>query len=256
MSARIIKLVTIYFSYKKWVSLTNHMSAELVEKLSPISGRICSVTPLQSEPSDSASRLSTPRLPTSSTHPTERDLISMKTIPGSEIRFSEILKNKYPVGASPGEITQHLMDCSYSLQCLLDSNYSGKYSLVLGEIQFAFVCFLVGQVYDGFEQWKSLVRLLCSCESAISQYPDLYLQFITLLHYHVREIPEDFFVDIVSSDNFLVAVLRSLFENLKDSEADENLKRRGLKFKEHLEKKFQWDLNADTDEDAPVVVAQ
>jgi A1 cistron-splicing factor AAR2 len=178
----------------------------------------------------------------------------MKCIPGSEIRFSAISKQRYPVGASPGEITQHQLDCTFVLQSLLDAQYQTDHSLLLGEVQFAFVCFLVGQVYDGFEQWKRLVKLLCSCESAISKYPQLYLQFITLLHYHVREIPEDFFVDIVSSDNFLVSVLRSLFENLQDSQADSKLKSRGLKFKEHLEKKFNWDLNVDTDEDAPVIV--
>ncbi|ELU14556.1 hypothetical protein CAPTEDRAFT_180519 [Capitella teleta] len=243
-----------YESYKKWVSLTNHMSSDLIHKLSPVSGRICSAPPLESNPSDTASRMKSPPPPVSKTRPTERDLMDMKSIPGSEIRFSEITSHKFPVGSTPGEITRHLLDCSYSLRSLLDANYPSDASLVLGEIQFAFVCFLVGQVYDAFDQWKKLTKLMCSCESAISQYPDLYLQFITLLHYHIREIPEDFFVDIVTSDNFVVAVLRSLFANMFDSQADGNLKGRGLKFKEHLEKKYKWDLNADTDEDAPVIV--
>ena len=63
---------------------------------------------------------------------------------------------------------------------------------VLGEIQFAFICFLTGQVYDGFEQWKKLVALLCSCDEALAKHPHLYEQFITVLHYHLAEVPEDF----------------------------------------------------------------
>lgn len=35
----------------------------------------------------------------------------------------------------------------------------------LGEMQHAFVRFLVGQCYDGLEQWKSMIRFVCSCET-------------------------------------------------------------------------------------------
>ena len=230
------------------------MTPDLLEKLQPLSGKICAVMQLESTPSDTASRQQAAEHQTAATRPSEKDLADMKPVPGTEIRFTEVPKRKYPEGSTPSEMSKYSMDSSYALQTVLDTAYRDCPLGLLGEVQFAFVCFLVGQVYDAFEQWKKLVHLLCSCEEAITRHGELYAAFIAMLHYHVREIPEDFFVDIVARDNFLVAVLRTFFENLAESGGEESLKNRGLRFKEHLEKKFKWDLSAENEEDEPVIV--
>lgn len=49
---------------------------------------------------------------------------------------------------------------------------------LLAEMQFSFVCFLVAHVYDGFEYWKQLVHLLCSCDEALHSHTELYCNFI------------------------------------------------------------------------------
>lgn len=51
---------------------------------------------------------------------------------------------------------------------------------LLGELQLAFVCFLVCQVYDAFEHWKQLVHLLCSCDAALGQHQQFYLDFLSM----------------------------------------------------------------------------
>lgn len=76
------------------------------------------------------------------------------------------------------------------------------------ELQFAFICFLIGNVYDAFEHWKRLLNILCRSESAIGKYQDLYLNLISVLYHQLSEIPADFFVDIVSQDNFLTSTLQ------------------------------------------------
>ena len=38
------------------------------------------------------------------------------------------------------------------------------------------------------------------------------------------EVPEDFFVDIISCNNFLVVSLTNLFANIREGEASEQLK--------------------------------
>ena len=81
-------------------------------------------------------------------------------------------------------------------------------SSVAGELQFAFVCFLLGNVYDGFEHWKSLLALLCRSEEAMRKRKELYLGLITVLYHQLGEIPPDFFVDIVSQNNFLTTTLQ------------------------------------------------
>jgi A1 cistron-splicing factor AAR2 len=97
-----------------------------------------------------------------------------------------------------------------ALKLLLDS-VGNDYNQVLGELQYSFVCFLIGHVYDAFDQWKQLVALLCTCDAALRQHPTLFHELIGVLHFQLRETPEDFFVDIVSRDNFLTHTLQSFF---------------------------------------------
>ena len=69
------------------------------------------------------------------------------------------------------------------------------------------------------------------------------------------EVPEDFFVDIISCNNFLVVSLTNLFANIRESEAGEQLKSRAISFENHLTKKFGWCFDEEADDDcSPVVV--
>lgn len=77
-----------------------------------------------------------------------------------------------------------------------------------GELQFAFVCFLLGNVYEAFEHWKQLLNLLCRSEEAMMKHHTLYVNLISILYHQLGEIPADFFVDIVSQDNFLTSTLQ------------------------------------------------
>ena len=68
---------------------------------------------------------------------------------------------------SPIDITNRLFDKSEALLRLLQKDYDYDFRLFLGEMQFAFVCFLVGQSFEAFDQWKGMVDLLCSSERAL-----------------------------------------------------------------------------------------
>ena len=56
---------------------------------------------------------------------------------------------------------------------------------VLVELQFSFLCFLVAQNYDSFEQWKHLVAMLCTCVKAMTKFPSLFISFMADLHFQV-----------------------------------------------------------------------
>jgi A1 cistron-splicing factor AAR2 len=105
------------------------------------------------------------------------------------------------------------MDLSYTLQSFMTSNHT-HYRDLLGELQLAFLCFFLAHVYDAFEHWKELVRLLCMSESALSDQTDLFTNLITVLHFQLKEIPDDFFVDIVSRSNFLTTTLQVYMSTL------------------------------------------
>ena len=237
------------------------MNESLVNRLQPENRKIVSVSEFISERSDTQSRKkaceNSPMK--SSSEPTsekeaESQLPQMTLQPGTFVRFTEIPKQRYPKGSSPAEITKCSMDSSYMLETLLKEKYNLNEKDLLGEIQFSFICFLIGQVYDGFDQWKKLVHLICSSETALTNHTQFFMDFIGVLHFQVHEIPEDFFVDIVSQNNFLTSTLQEFFSNLEDSSAEECLRKKGRKFKEHLTVKFNWDFESEPDENAPVIV--
>ena len=68
-------------------------------------------------------------------------------------------------------------------------------------------------------------------------------------------MPEDFFVDIISCNNFLVMALTNLFTNIKEYEANNDLKSKAISFENHLSKKFGWCFDDEIDDEySPVVV--
>lgn len=121
-------------------------------------------------------------------------------------------------------------------------------------MQFAFVCFLIGQLYEAFEQWKQLVHLLSACNKAIAKYPELFQQFIMAMFYELKQCPEDFFVDIVAKSNFLTTTLSHFFFVVAENqEASKELKEKAAKFKAHLTKRFKWDFNLEPEEYRPTI---
>lgn len=79
---------------------------------------------------------------------------------------------------------------------------------MLGELQLAFVCLLMAQNFSGFNQWKQLVHLLCSCNELIEEKPDLFIDFMKVLELQLNECPEDFYRDILSENNFTSVMLK------------------------------------------------
>lgn len=227
-------------SWSKWVSLSSRLSEGVVQRLSPATGRICAVSDMLPDQIGEAQA--------------EAGMPSLIPRPGTEVRFSQIPRKKYPENATAAEITKHSLDTTHQLDTFMSVLKSQ--SEVLAELQFAFLCFLVGQNYDCFEQWKLLVSMLCGCRDGLLKYPGLFVDFISDLHFQMQEVPEDFFVDIVSQNNFLVNSLTDLFENIRVVEGvDRKLQKRAANFENYLSKRFGWCFSDDAaEENGPVVV--
>ncbi|CAG9533150.1 unnamed protein product [Cercopithifilaria johnstoni] len=237
-------------TYRSWFSLSYHITEKTVERLRPenqysrITGQAELVT-LETEIMEKEGVHGHPSSCVDRDHPTrirfvdEEGLPIMRIREGFQIRFTEL--PLHSVAISTNE--ENALDRSSQLdKILVDLN--GEWSEFLGELQFAFVCFLMGQVYEGFEQWKRLIHLLCSCTKELIERKELYMALIPVLHFQLRECPEDFFVDIVSRDNFLTTTLSRLFGNINDSESiDAALKERAGNFKNFLTKRFKWNFD-------------
>ena len=71
----------------------------------------------------------------------------------------------------------------------------------------------------------------------------------------MKEVPEDFFMDIVSRNNFLVKSLANLFGNVRENEeVIQSLKMKSEQLELCLEERFGWDFTVEDEEDCPVVV--
>ena len=73
--------------------------------------------------------------------------------------------------------------------------------------------------------------------------------------FQLQEVPTDFFVDIISCNNFLVSSLTNLFANINEYEASPDLKSKALSFENHITRKFGWSFAEEADdENCPVIV--
>ena len=254
-----------YQSWKKWISLSDHISEATLARLEPTNNKnICSVADLIPEKKKNED----------DTNDNSEDVEESKLLPvlvsrpGSNIRYTEISTRKYPEGSSPSQITKHSMDGTFHLSTFVASlekmygdavsssmSHQNTYGEVLAEIQFSFLCFLVGMNQDSFEHWKNLVTMLCSCDEGIVQYSDLFSKFVNVLYFQMQEVPSDFFVDIVSSNNFLCNCLNTLFTNGRNNlDVKPQLKQKLSRFESNVSKKFGWDFSEELDDEAPVVV--
>ncbi|XP_022184665.2 protein AAR2 homolog [Nilaparvata lugens] len=248
-----------YDVYKRWTKLTNELKDEVVSRLTPKCGKLRSALELTaSDPGDARpkQRRSLSRYTTQEERE-EQLLPHLQATPGTAFRYSRFPDRSHPEGASPAEITRHSMDKTYTLDGMIRAHCNKPEDLI-GELQFSFVCFVIGWSLESFEQWRQLVSLLCSCEAAVERRHTLYARFLEALEAQLDEVPEDFLVDIVASNNVVYRSLKDLFRTINSSDKiDGRLQSKAERFRGRLTQKFQWDfggLDCEDDEDAPVVV--
>lgn len=178
---------------------------------------------------------------------------------------------------APHELTRAYLDRSDQLEAIAGNDWDA----ILGELQYAFVLFVIGQSFEGFEQWKRLLSLVCTCPRAMTDHRPFYGNFIsTFMHVRadpivlvpnfawsdvlcsqMKQAPDDFFACDLTRHNFLTRCLSDLFELGEDTPLRPALHRlRAL-----VSSKFGWHLtgapvlnaqgtfNSD-DEDAPAIV--
>ena len=109
-------------------------------------------------------------------------LPAMQPRPGTELNFTS-RPDRYPANASASEVTRYSLDSSYVLQQLMIKWETPRQ--LLGEIQMAFLCFIVGQVYTAFEQWKKLLHIACTADEMLVKEPQFFLDLIGDLYFQV-----------------------------------------------------------------------
>ncbi|XP_028926819.1 protein AAR2 homolog [Ornithorhynchus anatinus] len=245
---------------RRWAALSALVDRRAVERLQPSSRTVLAqaeVLPVLALPTPADRARALPPAPAPACRSYReglRRLPALRPGPGTRLRFTPLPRRLCPHGAHPAEVTRNALDRTSALRDVLRRRYPHCPGDLLAELQFAFICFLIGHVYDAFEHWKELLDLLCRSEVAMTEMPDFYSTLITVLYHQLNEVPPDFFVDIVSQDNFLTTTLQVFFSYIGSPTVDRALRRKAEKFKVHLTKKFKWDFEEEPEDCAPVVV--
>ena len=269
--------------YKRWISLTNHFTDELINELLPESKAVSSESCLVGKRFESKGKakenveelFQVPK----SMEEAERRIPEMEEMPGTLLRFTSIPSESFPKGATGVEITRHMLDTSYRLKQfienqkrrLIPNGSQSEFAAILCELEFSFICFIVGQNLSAFEQWKRIFFLLTNAEAALIQHCNLYLHFVQTLYFQMKEMPENLLGDellIEARDNFLTVNLHNFFDNVETAGLEDRnaatspqsllsrLKDKCKDFKNYLQEKFKFDFEEEPDEYAPVICDQ
>uniref|UniRef100_A0A0E0KMF3 AAR2 splicing factor homolog n=1 Tax=Oryza punctata TaxID=4537 RepID=A0A0E0KMF3_ORYPU len=252
-------------SFGDWKQLSSYLSQGVIERLEPIGGEITIAWEsswMDKAPQTDMERrlmdqLKDGKFPKNVPVQSERRGCYYTTIPAS-VKHSNI---------SGDELTALNLDKTSLLENVLAKNYQGQEDLLLGELQFSFIAFMMGQSLEAFMQWKALVSLLLSCSEA----------FIRTIYYQLKhgfqhthdagsgeDIGSSLFLDEewFSRDIFLYRLSKDFFAVVLEAPVvDGDLLSWARKLKSLLETTFGWDLDNNTvnlidedDEFAPVVV--
>ncbi len=103
-------------------------------------------------------------------------------------------------------ITRMKMDKSWLITLLVGEYYEEHMSRFFGDIQLAFILFILLYSYRGLQYWKDSILLLCSSETFLLHNPHYTFtnHFLQLFFYQLNFVHESFFEEEVSVDNFLL----------------------------------------------------
>ncbi|XVF81878.1 hypothetical protein PTKIN_Ptkin15bG0191100 [Pterospermum kingtungense] len=258
--------------YADWKRLSNYITKSTIERLEPIGGEITVTyeSGMKSTHKSAMERaldehLMNSKFSTPAEKPPKRGCY-YTPIP-------RVIKRK---GIESEQLTSLNLDKAKLLETLLAKDYGGSEDSLLGELQFAFVAFLMGQSLEAFMQWKSLVSLLFGCiEAPFRTRSHLFTKFIKVIYYQLKyglqkdrsdaeagasALDDSWF----SSDSFLHHLCKDFFSLVQDaSVVDGDLLSWTRKLKELIENSLGWEFQQksavdgiyfeENDEYAPVV---
>ena len=252
-------------TYRKWLSLSNHLQMKFIERLMPPSGHICSSNVyLVNDVKNYHGQFSVPN----TLKEAESRLPQLTADTEYALRFTMIEKNQN--SHSTGSVlTASKLDRTVELETIIAERFDSNVDGVLCELQFSFLVFLIGHVYDGFEHWKRFLDLICSCQKSFERCPKVYVDFLQAIFFELKQFSgessmaaDHLFADIDQKENCIHKSLENLFANIAASndqqqmEGDdrEKLIDRCQKMKEFLNQTYQWTFDDEPEDEKPIVV--
>ncbi|KAJ6801404.1 protein AAR2-like protein [Iris pallida] len=261
--------------FAEWRQLSGYITKETIERIEPIGGEITIVYEsgmIEKNPRTAIDKQLVEQLRDSKFSKCAAEKVEKKGCYYKDI--PHVIKQDI----TGGELTSLNLDKTSLLETILMEDYEGAEDLLLGELQFAFVAFMLGQSLEGFLQWKALVSLLFSCtEAPLRTRSQLFTKFIRVVYFQLKHGFDkqnkgnsvgkgiSLFLDdtMFSKDIFLFRLCKEFFPLVLESHGvDGDLLLWTRKLKSLLETAFGWEFkdNADVmcededDEFSPVIV--
>ncbi|CAH9105533.1 unnamed protein product [Cuscuta europaea] len=262
--------------YEDWRHISNYITKAVIERIEPIGGEIT----VSSEP-ESISNI--PRTPMEKAL-AEQLRSSTYTVPAQKSErkgcyFTSIPRLIKHKGLSGHELTSMNLDKTHVLETILAKEYGGNEDSLLGELQFSFVAFLMGQSLEAYLQWKLITSLLLGCvEAPLHTSSRLFTKFVRVIYHQLKfglqkdsknaDVSEEGAMALLeeswlSDDSFLHILCKEFFSLLLEAPViDGDLLSWTRKLKDLLMNSIGWDfeqnsaateLNFEDDEYAPVV---
>ncbi|XP_050262637.1 uncharacterized protein LOC126707076 isoform X8 [Quercus robur] len=153
--------------YGDWKHLSNYITKSIIERIEPIGGEItvaCESGIVTNAPKTTMEKALDEQMKSS------KFLTSLDNPQSRRCYYTSIPRVIKQKGIHGQELTSLNIDKTQLLESLLTKDYGGSEDVLLGELQFAFIAFLMGQSLEGFLQWKALVNLLFGCIEAVIYY--------------------------------------------------------------------------------------
>ncbi|KAI3761018.1 hypothetical protein L1987_51423 [Smallanthus sonchifolius] len=165
--------------FGEWKMLSNYITKSVIERIEPIGADISVIHEpdiLENGPKTAmeealSKQLKNTNIPKSDDRLRKRGCYYTK--------IPRLIKQK---GALSQDLTSLNLDKTSLLESILVKDYGGAEDLLLGELQFAFIAFLMGQSLEAFLQWKAIVSLLFGCTDApLHSRSRLFTKFMKVL---------------------------------------------------------------------------
>jgi A1 cistron-splicing factor AAR2 len=191
-----------------WRLLTDHISAYLLSRITGNTPDHWTITSASSAKEDMED------IPGLSSN-------SNQIQPEKELDFLPIdLKQTWRQGATGRERTEAALDHSWALNDLIEHHCkSGNEMEILGEMQFCFLVVLSLNNYSCLEQWKRILTLLFTCQTAAVERSEFYVKAISCLQLqlqHCQDAEGGLFDLSDESGSLLKSLLHKFKIGLKD----------------------------------------
>ena len=115
----------------------------------------------------------------------------------------------------------------------------------LGEFQYTFILFLIGEVYEALKQWKDIFILISSSENLLTKknFEKFFCDFTEIIYNQLRLFPDDLMHDVILENNFLKRYLTNFLLYIKKEM--KNFSKRQKLLKNFVEEKFGYKIKSE-----------